>query len=35
MGVYVSWSKATEDEESPQVGLSFLDVPIRSLQDFS
>ena len=31
----VSWTKATEDEESPQVCLSFLGVPIRSLQDSS
>ena len=30
----VSWTKATENEESPQVCLSFLGVAIRSLQGF-
>ena len=29
------WTKATEDDESPQFCLSFLGVPIRSLQDSS
>ena len=35
MGVQVSWTKATEDGESPQGCLSFLGVPIRLLQDSS
>ena len=35
MGVQVSWTKATEDGESPQDCLSFLGVPIRLLQDSS
>ena len=35
MGVYVSWTKAMEDEKNRQVCLSFLGVPIRSLQDSS
>ena len=35
MGIYVLWTKAAEDEESPQVCLSFLGVSIRSLQDSS
>ena len=29
LGVYVSWTKITEVEESPQVCLSYLNVPIR------
>ena len=35
MDVLVSWTKATEHQESPQGCLSFLGVAIRSLQDSS
>ena len=35
MGAQVSWTKAMEDEKNPQVCLTFLGVPIRSLQGSS